>query len=111
MHAGWVCSSDIAQVTDRVVFSKMEPQEETVTATYSLTILGSFSWFISVFGHKVPNPVNFGDKLSTGSGVLEVISYLDSCVRCIGNPDEKFRCLSEARKGILVDSSGKKFDF
>lgn len=107
MCTGWVCTSDLAKVTDWLVFSRMEPQEETVRPTCSLTILETFSWLVSMFGHNVPNPVNFEDKLSTAPGVLEVISYLDSCVACIGNPDEKFRCLSEARKGVFKDSSGK----
>lgn len=94
-------------MTDRLVVSKMEPHEQTVIATYSLTILDTFGWFVSVFGHKVPAPVTFGDKLFTTSSVLEVISYLDSCVLCTGNTDEKFQSLSESRNGIFMDSSGK----
>lgn len=80
VHTGWVCTSNLAQVKDRLVFSKMESHIETVTAAYSLTILESFNWFVSVFGHKVPTPTTFGDQLSTVSGVQKVISYLDSCM-------------------------------
>lgn len=104
---GWTCISEQTQVTDRVVLSKMELHEETVTVTRTLTILNNFEWFVSVFGHKLPTSLaEFPGKISTIAGLQEVLWYLDSCVVCIGNSDQRFVCLSDERKGVFMDSSG-----
>ena len=104
-----MCTSNVAGMTDKLVLSKMESRDDTVITLYSLTIRESFSWFVTLSGHVLPTSAlaEFDDKLSTVCGVHEVLSYLDSCTLCVGNPDEKYVCLSEARKGVFMDSSGK----
>ncbi len=93
-------------MVDRLVISKIELHGESATITRSLTILEDFSWSISAFGQKVPCFAGFPDKITTMTGVCAVISHLDACITCVGNSDEKFKCLIEERKGNFMDSSG-----
>ena len=74
--------------------------------TYSLTIFKDFQWFVSYFGHKVPGFAELSEKITTVSRAVDTISLLDECITCVGNPDEKYQCLIEERKGVFMDSSG-----
>ena len=91
---------------DRVELAKMELCGETIMASSTLTILEDFCWFVSVCGHKLPGVAEFPEKITTVAGVIEVITHLDACVICAGNPDDKYECLLEDRKGVFMDSSG-----
>lgn len=47
-------------------------------------------------------------RISSLSDVKMVVEFVDSCVTCIGNPDDKYSVLVSARKGIFMDASGTR---
>lgn len=69
------------------------------------TIRNDFHWSLQINGVIA--------HLPTAVSVIQSVSQLDSFLKCIedfricvGNPDEKFDCVRELRKGIFKDSTG-----
>ncbi len=57
---------------------------------------------------QLPPFAKFPVKISTIASLQAALSFLDSCVVCVGNPDERYRCLSDERIGVFMDSSGMR---
>ena len=93
-----------------IVLSKVEALDERVELTRHITIDADFLWYLSVGDKKFPSDSKLLDSLprmiSSVSDIEDVIKFVDSCMLCIGNPDDKYRVLISARKGVFMDSSG-----
>ena len=50
---------------------------------------------------EIPNPL-------TLENLTSLVELLDKCTTCKGNPDEEYSGISQCRKGIFKDSSGKQ---
>ena len=74
----------------------------------TFTVCEDFSWHASVYSQKLPRAAltEFPDKISTLANLQEVVKCLDSCSQCVGNPDDKYKCLIEMRKGSFMDAAG-----
>lgn len=88
-----------------MILSKIEVQAETAVITRTLTVCEDFSWFASALSQKLPRAAlaGFPDRISTLASLQEVVNFLDSYSLCVGNPDDKYKCLIEVRKGLFMD--------
>lgn len=91
-----------------MILSKIEVQAETAVITRTLTVCEDFSWFASAFSQKLPRATltGFPDRMLTLASLQEVVNFLGSCSLCVGNPDDKYKCLIEVRKGLFMDPAG-----
>ena len=79
-YTGWTCTSVLGGVTDKLVYSRLEPHEDTVRATYSsitYMILPGSCPCLTIESQLLSK---FGDRLFTVSAIVEVISFLNSCI-------------------------------
>ena len=76
----------------------------------SLCIDSDFVWTLYVHGIALnsasPVMTSASPFLESVSQVASVLSFVDSCTICCGNPDEKYLPLVKSRKGKFVDVSG-----
>lgn len=84
------------------------------THTFMLTVTPGGAWTLCA-GSKQVNPEQckllseFPAILSTVIDVVKIVSALECCKFCIGNPDEKFSSLSDRHGGVFKDYHGKTF--
>ena len=85
----------------------------SVDFTFIITISASGRWTINV-DHKEISRANcpilaecaVHDHLLSVDLVVEILSLLDRCKLCVGNPDEKFSSLIDKHSGKFLDRSG-----
>lgn len=69
----------------------------------SLCISGDFGWTLYVHGVAVdsssPIMASASPLLESVSQVASILSFVDSCTVCCGNPDDKYLPLVKSRKG------------
>lgn len=90
--------------------------EERVELTRSVTIESNFDWHLTVGDKELlpsshPLEGRVPSRISSLSDVKMVVEFVDSCVTCIGNPDDKYSVLVSARKGIFMDASGTRVSY
>ena len=96
---------------DIAVFCKVKIQDGVVETVYSLQIKGDFTWDLHVrnehLGASTPLALLL-PSVSSASEVEELIRLVESCTICIDNPDDKYAPLVSSRKGMFLDSTGRK---
>ena len=85
----------------RVAYQEL-PGTAPLVVTHSLIVKQDCSWALSVYGHtvdtaKVPSLLSFPDKLSVKSVTL-LLNQVADLHTCIGNPEQKYPVLAEAKK-------------
>ena len=79
----------------------------------SLVIHHDLSWHLCCMGHKLttcsPPLSSMAAVISSLAEIREILEYVDSCVTCSGNADEKFIPLIAPRKGVFMNASGMTF--
>ena len=72
----------------------------------------NFKWSLFIASHLISVDTSdickeFPSCVNTVDAVLKILSCLDTCVICMGNPDDKFHELTTKRKGVFKTISGK----
>ena len=85
----------------RVTYQEL-PGTAPLVVTHSLIVKQDCSWALNVHGHtvdssKVPSLQSFPDKLS-GESVTLLLNEVADLHTCIGNPEQKYTVLGEAKK-------------
>ena len=107
---GWICS--IVSDTYVALFKlAVTPSLMRADFTHMITISFSGTWTLSVDRKEVnalqcPLLEGFPTQLLSVDNVMAIISMLDKCTLCVGNPDEIFFDLIEKYHGTFNDSSG-----
>ena len=113
MHVciGWKdVLSDVARTNEpQISFALIEMMDNGPVIVESICIHEDFSWQLHI-QQKIIHPesleVTMPSLLNSVSALKHIISYVDSCNICCGNPDGKFHPLVVSRNGKFMDSSG-----
>ena len=79
---------------------------------FSVTIESNLTWCVHVNGVQVPASSSYldgPDSLRTLSDVQSLLSSINCCEICIGNPESHFMAVMERRKGVIMDKAGKAY--
>ena len=83
----------------------------TALVMYSLYIHQDFQWHVRCHGKLMqktcPILSTMPAKLHTILDLEKVLTTLDECKVCEGNPDERFHQLTEERSGCFWNAKGK----
>ena len=89
------------RVEDEIVLSKCVVNDGVAVAVYSLLVHDDFTWDLHVHQMHLEassSPLAHLLTISSISNMEELITLLESCSICIGNPDEKYMPLSSLPK-------------
>ena len=108
---GWIDATKQVAVSGELVFCRLETKQSTLTASFSLHVQDNFQWHLSVHGQQLqtiscPLVEQLPSTLKSIANIEQVLTLVNSAKVCEGNPDEKFRSLSVARKGRFMDATG-----
>ena len=112
MPPEWICS--VVSGTNLAIYKlAVTPPVMSADFTFIITISASGRWTINV-DHKEISRANcpilaecaVHDHLLSVDLVVEILSLLDRCKLCVGNPDEKFSSLIDKHSGKFLDRSG-----
>ena len=105
-------SSDTAE--KQLNFCKLGTSPSTnmsMVVVFNLIVTCDFNWSLYYIGESIDiskcplfndSPAQLNNTLS----IRRVLDKVDNCKVCIGNPDEKFDLLVNARQGNFKDQSG-----
>lgn len=108
---GWIDATKQVAVSGELVFCRLETKQSTLTASFSLHVQDNFQWHLSVHGQQLrtiscPLIEQLPSTLKSIANIEQVLTLVNGAKICNGNPDEKFRSLSVARKGRFMDATG-----
>ena len=93
------------------ISSRPSTSAQPLVVTHSVIVNADFSWQASVHGHIIQptssNPLSSIPVNLNQSSLSNLVSVLDSCTVCPGNPDPHFVTMVESRKGKFVTSTGE----
>ena len=109
--AEWICS--VVATTNLALYKlSITPPVMSAEFTFMLTIQPHDAWTLGTSGRRelrastCPLLAQFPSKLLSVQETVSTPSVLDTCKLCIGNPDEKFKALSEKHHGSFKNRSG-----
>ena len=115
LRPSWSDQTSSTKPVEQVKLCKISSQPSTsaqpLVVTHSVIVNADFSWQASVHGHIIQptssNPLSSIPVNLNQSSLSNLVSVLDSCTVCPGNPDPHFVTLAESRKGKFVTSTGE----
>ncbi len=104
IHVGWIEVHDLKQLS----YLKLVKEDDgRPVVVISMVIAEDLS--VKVFVEDTPIPMNcrilavFPTIINSTIVCTDLLNFLNRCVQCIGNDDERFRVLISSRKGNFMN--------
>ena len=108
----WTLTSTTDKACRKLILCSLDTSRDPPILRYSISIRGDFTWLVSVYGRTITHQsccalTSVPEVLDSVDKVAHLLSTLDRCRVCEGNPEDKFLQVSQRREGIFKDHSGK----
>ena len=110
---GWI-EVTAEMSTGEMFFSKVEERGDGAPQlTCGLVVHQDFFWHVHVKEQKLttcsPPLSTMPQVISSVADVGDILEFINSCVTCSGNNDDKYAPLIASRKGNFMNASGMIF--
>ena len=100
---------------DRIAICKLSDHlseaTQSLMVTHCLIVKSDLCWTLTVHGLQISTDkcsvLSLSPTRVCTSSLQALISLLDSCVVCLGHPDEHFIQMAESKKGVLMSHDRK----
>ena len=100
---GWV---HVASVASELVICKMDMKGKESIAVVTFRVIEDLSWTLTALGREVVIPDDFPECVSSVGALTTILSALLDYQVCMGNHEQAYIDLCQARRGRFYDCTG-----